>query len=292
MKTSCLLQISVFFFLVLAACEKKESVKNNEALAEKNLNQNAPVKSPIAKITDVNQDLINDMHDVQKRLGKGTELDWANLMASYWASSWTSTFSTSSLNSVQELINANNYEQLLGKVAQHDLGNLADDEAECLSKWFAASLISSNSSADSLPNAFAALSDTSKPTKGDLILYVLFRDAYANKAFRSALNSKQKEKWRKMSESPNPVVRLIAAETYLHVEEDVSDWLDYYSSFKNDADPYILEKVISILYTSGKVEAIAVLEEFNECETVKGNPQLKQMIASRIYSLQKNADQE
>lgn len=297
MRTPCLLQISACCFLALTTCEKKENVRNDEVLSKKIKNRDAPLQGedagiPDQKIPEENQDLTKSIRDVQKLLGKGTELDWAKLRASYWPSSWKNTFATGSLKSVRELINDHNYEPLLGKVAKRDLGDLADDEAECLSKWFAASLISSNSPADSLPNAFAVRGETANPTKGDLILYVLFKDAYANKSGRSALDSKQKEQWRKMAESPNPVVRLLAAEAYMHVEEDLSDWISYYSAFKGDADPYVLEKVISALYTSGKVEAIGALEEFDESEAVRENPQLQQMIASRILSLQKNAVQE
>lgn len=292
MKTLCLIQIGAFCCLALTTCGKKENVKTDEVLPKKVRSPEAPLQGQTAAIPEEKQDLAKIIGDVEKLLGKGTELDWANLRASYWPSSWKSTFPTGSSKSVRELINEHNYESLLGKAAKRDLGDLADDEAECLSKWFAASLISSNSSADSLPNAFAVRGETANPTKGDLILYVLFRDAYANKSGRSSLDSKQKEQWRKMSESPNPVVRLLAAETYLHVEEDLSDWIDYYSAFKKDGDPYVLEKAISALYTSGKVEAIEVLEEFNGAEAVRENPQLKQMIESRILSLQKNAAQD
>ena len=130
------------------------------------------------------------------------------------------------------------------------------------------------------------------PTKGDLILYVLFRDAYSNRAGRIHLDRRQKEQWKKMSDSPNPVVRLLAAESYLHVEEDQSDWIGFYSAFKKDSDPYVVEKALSAIYTSNRSEAIGVLEEFDKAEVVRENPQLKQKIAGMILSLQKNAAQE
>jgi hypothetical protein len=283
--------------LAITSCKKKENVKTDEVLPKKIQNRAAPLAGqdvgiPEEEIPQENQDLAESIRDVQKLIGKGTELEWAMLRASYWPSSWNSTFAAGSSKSVRELINDHNYESLLGKIAKRDLGGLADDEAKCLSKWFAASLISSNSSEDSLPNAFAVQGETVNPTKGDLILYVLFRDAYSNKSGRSVLDSRQKQQWRKMAESPNPVVRLIAAETYLHVEEDLSAWIEYYSAFKEDGDPYILEKALSALYTSGKVEAVEVLKEFNESEVVKENPRLNQIIVNRIFSLQKNATQE
>lgn len=297
MRTHCLLQIGAFCFLALISCEKKENVKSDEVLFKKTQNRDAPLVeqdagTPEGKIPEENQNLANNIRTVQKLLGKGTELDWANLRARYWPSSWKNKFPTDSSKSVRELIKEHNYEALLGKVAKRDLGDLTDDEAESLSIWFEASLLSSYSPADSLPNAFAAQGETANPTKGDLILYAFFRDAYANKSGRLPLDPKQKEQWRRMSKSPNPVVRLLAAETYLHVEEDISGWIDYYSLFKEDSDPYVVDKALSALYTSGKVEAIRVLEEFNESETVRENPQLQQMIASRIFSLQKNAVQE
>ena len=130
------------------------------------------------------------------------------------------------------------------------------------------------------------------PTKGDLILYVLIRDASSNRAGRLHLDRRQKEQWKQMSESPNPVVRLLAAKTYLHVEEDQSDWIRFYSTFNKDSDPYVVEKALSAIYTSDRSEAIGVLEEFDKSEVVRENPQLKQMIASRISSLKKNAVQE
>ena len=292
MRTPRLIQIVAFCFLALTTCEKKENVKSDKVLSKKVQNRDAPLRGQAASIPEENQDLAKNIRDVQKLLGKGTELDWAKLRASYWPSSWKTTFPKDSSKSVRELIKEHNYESLLGKAGKRDLADLAKDEAESLSIWFEASLLSSYSLADSLPNAFAVLGETPNPTKGDLILYVFFRDAFANKPGRSALDSRQKEQWRKMSESPNPVVRLLAAETYLHVEEDLFDWIDYYSAFKKDGDSYVLEKAISALYTSGKFEAIRVLEEFNESETVRENPQLQQMIASSILHLQKNAVQE
>ena len=297
MRTPRLIQIGAFCFLALTTCEKKENVKSDKVLSKKVQHRDAPlvgqdVGIPEEEIPQENQDFAESIRDVQKLLGKGTELDWAKLRASYWPSSWKTTFPKDSSKSVRELIKEHNYESLLGKAGKRDLADLAKDEAESLSIWFEASLLSSYSLADSLPNAFADRGKTTNPTKGDLILYVFFRDAYANKAGRSALDSKQKEQWRKMSESPNPLVRLLAAETYLHVEEDLFDWIDYYSAFKKDGDSYVLEKAISALYTSGKFEAIRVLEEFNESETVRENPQLQQMIASSILHLQKNAVQE
>jgi len=279
---------------MLTSC-KKESMNNDEVLTNKVQNRGAPLQGQAALISGKPQDLATSIRDFQKLFGNGmihAESDWAKLKASYWPSSWETNFNIDHSQSVRELIKFHNYESLLRKVAKRDLADLANDEAESLLMWFTASLMSSCSPVDSLPNAFAFRGETASPTKGDLILYVLFRDAYANKSGRSALDSNQKEQWRKMSESPNPLVRLLAAETYLHVDEDLSGWIDYCSAFKKDGDPYVIEKAISALYTSGKVEAIGVLEEFNESEAVRENPQLKQMIASRIFSLQKNAVQE
>jgi hypothetical protein len=180
----------------------------------------------------------------------------------------------------------------LRKVAKRDFAGLENDEAECLSTWFAASLASAYSPADSLPNAFAVRGGDPVPTKGDLILYVLFRDAYTNKEGRSFLDSGQKELWTKMSESANPVVRLLAAETYLHVEENTSDWIVFYSSFKKDSDPYVVEKAVTALYTSGKAEAIGALESFGKSDVVSENPKLVRQVASMILSLEKNAVKE
>ena len=295
MKTPRILRIGTFGLLVLTTCEKKESMKNGEALSQQLQNRDAVLRRQVAAIPEENQDLAKNIRDVQKLLGKGmihTESDWAKLRASYWPSSWKTIFTTDRSKSVRELIKDHNYESLLRKVAKHDLADLADDEAECLSIWFTAACASAYSPADSLPNAFAVRGETPDPTKGDLILYVLFRDAYSNKEGRSYLDSKQKEQWRKMSESPNPVVRLLAAETYLHVEEDLSDWIGFYSAFKEDSDPYVVEKALSALYTSGNGDAIGVLREFDKSEVVRENPQLRQKVASMILSLQKNAVQE
>lgn len=295
MKTPRLLQISAFCLIVLTTCEKKESMNNAEPISKKFQNRDAALQRQGAVITGRNQDLAKNIRDVQKLLGNGmihTESDWAKLRASYWPSSWETTFTTDRFKSVRELIKDHNYESLLRKVAKHDLADLANDEEECLSIWFTASLASAYSSADSLPNAFAIRGETPEPTKGDLILYVLFRDAYSNKEGRSHLDTKQNEQWKKMSESPNPVVRLLAAETYLHVEDDLSDWVGFYSAFKKDSDPYVVEKALSALYTSGKADAIGVLGEFDKSEVVRVNPQLRQQVASMILSLQKNAAQE
>ena len=295
MKTPRLLQIGTFFLLAFTTCKKKESVKNSESLSQQRPPPDAALQGHVAAIPEEHQDLATNIHDFQKLFGNGmihTESDWAKLVASYWPSSWETTFTTDRSQSVRELIKVHNYESLLRKVAKRDLADLANDEAESLSMWFTASLMSSYSPADSLPNAFAVRGESPDPTKGDLILYVLFRDAYANKSGRSALDSKQKEQWRKMSDSQNPVVRLLAAETYLHVEEDLSGWIDYYSGFKKESDPYIVEKVLSALYTSGKLDAIEVLGEFDKSEVVRENPQLRQKIANMILSLQKNAAQE
>ena len=295
MKTPRLLQIGGFFLLALTTCERKESVKNGEALSQQLQNRDAVLQRQVTALPEDNQDLAKNIRDVQKLLGKGmihAESDWAKLRASYWPSSWETTLMTDRSKSVRELIKDHNYESLLRKVAKRDLADLANDEAECLSIWFTASLASAYAPADSLPNAFAVRGETPEPTKGDLILYVLFRDAYLNKEGRSHLDWKQKEQWKKMSESPNPVVRLLAAETYLHVEEDLSDWIGFYSTFKGDSDPYVVEKALSALYTSGKGDAIGVLGEFDKSEVVRENPQLRQKVASMILSLQKNAVQE
>ena len=295
MRTFRLFQIISFCLMMLTACEKKESRKNDEVLPRKHRNQSAFSKEQIAAIPVENQNLTRNISDIQKLLGKGvihTESDWAKLRASYWPSSWETAFPTDSSKSVRELIKEHNYESLLRKVAKRDLADLADDEAECLSIWFTASLLSVYSPADSLPNAFSVRGEALDSLKGDLVLYVIFRDAYLNKEGRSHLDSKQKEQWKKMSNSPNPIVRLLAAETYLHVEEDLSSWIEFYSTFNGDTDPYIVEKALSALYTSGKTDAIGAIEEFNKSEVVRNTPQLRQRIASMILSLQKNAVQE
>lgn len=295
MRTASLLLISAYCFLAHTSCEKKDNVKNDEVLSKKIQNRGAPLMGQDVGIPEENQDLATSIRDFQKLFANGmihSESDWAKLAASYWPSSWETTFATDRLQSVQELIKVHNYESLLCKVAKRDLADLAYDEAESLSMWFTASLMSSYSPADSLPNAFSVRGKTTNPTKGDLILYVLFRDAYANKAGRSHLEPKQKEQWKKMSESPNPVIRLLAAETYLHVEEELSGWIDYYSGFKKESDPYIVERVLSALYTSGTLDAIEVLGEFDKSEVVRINPHLRQKIASMVLSLQKNAAQE
>lgn len=295
MKIPRLLQISALCLLSLTACEKKEGKKNDETLSPKRQSRDTVSQERAAATPEEDHGLADDIRAVQKRLGKETvhtASDWAKLRASYWPSSWQATFPTDPSKSVRELVKEHNYEPLLGKAGTGDLADLAGDEAECLSIWFAASLLSSYSPADSLPNAFAVLGETPDSTKGDLILYVFFRDAYVNSHARSPLDPTQKEQWRKMSESPNPVVRLLAAETYLHVEENVSDCIGFYSAFKGDSDPYIVEKALSAIYTSGKSEAIGILKEFDKSEVVGKNPQLRQKIASMIHSRQKNAVQE
>lgn len=292
MKTPRLFHLGVACLLLLTTCEKKEITKNSDKLSHEPETQDTVVQRQVDPIPEGNEDMSKNMGDIHKLIGKGmihTEADWAKLKASYWPSSWDSAFTKDSFKSVGELMEDHDYEFLLRKVAKRDLADLTNDEAQCLSIWFTASLVSAYSPADSLPNAFAVRGETPYPTKGDLIMYVLFKDSYSNKESRSLLNSKQKEQWEKISNSPNPVVRLLAAETYLHVEENHSDWNEFYSTFSGDSDPYVLEKAVHALYTAGTYESIKVLEEFDKSEVIRENPQLRQKVASMIQSLQKNA---
>lgn len=282
----------------LFSCGKKTDESRSESLREIGQEQTAhPTRASASKSpsSDRNVRTVQDLKQLLKaENGKLSAQQWKVLKTHYWGSEWDERApAPEGAHSVGDAVKTPAGElPLIVRILKRDWGNISVADQDALLAWHFAAMGNAGKGGASLPLAVEDRCSDQNITNGDLVMYAIFLDSFADTSTRVRLSDAENQQWQKMATAPNGVYRLLAAQTYLHVEQDPESWVQFYRNFRNEQDPAILELAIGMLNTSARSSAVPVLEEFKQNVITQSDPRLAQKLDASIAFLAKRATPE
>ena len=158
-------------------------------------------------------------------------------------------------------------------------------EQDAITAYHLVAMMIAGNGGASMPGAFADSVDRAEITKGDLILFEIFSDAFTESTNRKILTRQERDSWRQLARSPNDLYRLLALNNYCHVTPVSSEWLDYYRLYLNEKNPEILEKVAALAFMTARPEAAQLLIDMKAQGIVGKNPKLMSKLDESIEFL-------
>ncbi len=123
----------------------------------------------------------------------------------------------------------------------------------------------------SVPEVLEERSGDPDITRGDVILFEFFNDAYYDRTTREGSQA-ELEHWKRLATAPNSLHRLLALKNFIVVEPEPKHRLEFYRNYLEEPDPGILKEVLVQVFRTDLPEAADLLSEIQVREDVAANP--------------------
>lgn len=304
MNTRTLLLLSGLSALVLVGCGKEESLQppatgyTAKLTAPQTIFPNKPpMGAPSASLQEgqpmqqTRQRIIGEIVQLIGKPAAGLSAEhWKTIKARYWKPEFDRV--------VQPAARATNVRDLLavqkGKdslITQILSGNFTDvadkSQQDALLAFHTLALATAASGGTSLPAALEDRKGDANITRGDVILFEVFSDAFVDMPRREQVPQAELDPWTQLATSPNSLHRLLALRLFNNVAPKPEQWLDFYRLYLEDQDQTIIEEVASLAFTTAKPDAAGLLREIRARPSSAANPDFAAKLDRSIDFLQK-----
>jgi hypothetical protein len=271
-----------FSALILTGCGREDfgpqadednAKSGNEQASDAAVPQSVPLsKSVQTRAPDASQESPQQarqrvMSDIIATIGKPesglTRDDWKKIKERYWLSDFDRTVrSPEDATTVRELLATPEGEipfvvQLLsGSFKTQDPA-----EEDALLAFHNLALVAAAMGGSSLPSAIGDRRNDSNITRGDVIMFEIFNDAFQDVPRSETLPQGTLREWEQLAESPNDLVRLLALRTFSRVSPQPEQWLDFYRSYVDDPSDEIMAEAADKIFETAMPEAAESLIE-------------------------------
>lgn len=315
MNNKILVTLPALVALTVLCCRKGESVKRPSASPEvlrEHISQSTPSTSPqedhslsppptASRIEEQSlpQTRRRIIDEITRLIGsqKGgfTKEHWRILKNRYWRPGFDDVARRADDTStiLQLLSTPKDKEQLITQIATGRFTDVHDNaEKESLLAFHLLAIMTAYSGGGgSLPNAFEQRQDMSEITRGDVYMFVVFNDAFADVP-RGDVTQTDLDQWKSMAKSSNGLQRLLALRTFQRVGSNRKQWLDFYQNYLAEPDQGILEEVCLYAYMTALPEAANLLLEIRDRSDIGKNSNFVTKLNERIVDLQTRQQSE
>lgn len=292
MKKQTFLLLSGFAALTLVGCDKEDSPQPPKTTVTPRVKAPQtviPSALPIAPSSSTDA-AIEDLSIQQTRkriLAEITQLiakpdaglsieDWKTIKARYWKPDFDQVLQPAvEASNVRNLLAVpSGREPLISQILAGRFVDVSDKaEQEALLAFHTLALVTAASGGTSLPAALEDRKADANITRGDLILFTVFDDAFIDVPRRQHVSKAELDQWQQLAKSPNSLYRLLALRTYRRVASSPEQWLKFYHAFVDEQDQGILEEAASLTFLTAKTEAAALLREIRAKVNIEETPE-------------------
>ena len=228
------------------------------------------------------------MEDIVKTIGKPddglTRKDWRQIKERYWVPNFDRTVrGPDDPTTVRELLATPEGETpLIVQLLSGSFETQDPAEQEALLALHTMASFSASSGGSSLPAALADRRHDPNITRGDVIMFEVFSDAFLEMSRNSQISPEVLQEWEELASSPNALVRLLALRTFSKVAPEAQQWLEFYHLYQNESDPLILEEATSLALLTGLPTAAEFLTEVRERFGEKLSPEFSDKLGRSI----------
>lgn len=266
--------------LVLTGCGREDSeqqadgeihTSGYEQASDAAASQSAPLpkpdqtREPDASQGSPQQARQRVMSDIVATIGRPegglTRDDWVKIKERYWLPNFDRTVrGPEDEVTIRELLATPEGETPL--VAQLLSGSFKTQdpaEEDALLAFHILALVTASMGGSSLPSAIGDRRNDPNITRGDVIMFEVFNDAFQDVPRSKSLPQSTLREWQQLAESPNDLVRLLALRTFSRVSPEPEQWLDFYRSYVEDPSDEIMAEAADKLFETAMPEAVESL---------------------------------
>lgn len=134
-------------------------------------------------------------------------------------------------------------------------------EQESLLALHALAMVTASSGGISMPTVFEDRLANADITRGDVVLFEVFNDAFVDVPRRETVSEAELNKWQGLARSPNGLLRLLALRNFRRVAPTPDQWLNFYRNYVAETDQSILEEVVDLAFQTARPEAARLLSD-------------------------------
>lgn len=265
-----------FAALVLTGCGREEAGQHGdggdtrtgeEQVSDPAASQSAPFPkpfqprepdSPHVSPQRARQRVMSDIVAMIGKLEGGlTRDDWTKIKERYWLPDFDRTVrSRVDETTVHELLATPEGETpLVVQLLSGAFKTQDPAEEDALLAFHNLALVTAAMGGSSLPSAIGDRRNDPNITRGDVIMFEVFNDAFQDVPRSEALPQTTLREWEQLAKSPNDLVRLLALRTFSRVSPQPEQWLDFYRPYVNDSSDEILAEAADKLFETAMPEA-------------------------------------
>jgi hypothetical protein len=192
-----------------------------------------------------------------------TRDDWTKFRERYWLPEFDRTVrSPEDAMTVRELLaTPEGTTPLVVQLLSGSFKTQNPAEEDSLLAFHNMALVAAATGGSSLPAAIGNRRDDPNITRGDVIMFEVFNDAFQDVARSEELPKTTLREWEQLAESPNDLVRLLALRTFSKVSTQPDQWLVFYRSYVDDPSDEIMAEAADKLFETAIPEAAESLIE-------------------------------
>jgi len=307
MKTSEFTNLCIVACIFLAGCDKKEISRSPRSTTVRSprTEQRGHIEMPSSSDKSTTTAPPDKNTLIQKRRQIADEIailigdssdglngeQWRSLKKRYWVKTFDKPVpfgSPGSPTRVRDLFATSEEGQTpVMQVLTGRFTNITDPaEQDAIIAFHLVAMAIAGNGGTSMPGAFMDSAYKAEITKGDLILFEIFSDAFTESKNRKILTQQELNSWKLMAESPNVVYRLLALNNYYHSALGPQEWLSFYRLYLNERNPDILERVTALAVMTSSPEAADLLIDIRAKANATTSPELVSKLDDSIKWLQ------
>jgi hypothetical protein len=209
-----------------------------------------------------------------------TRDDWMKVKDRYWLPEFDATIRDSTdATTVRELLaTPDGQTPLIVQLLSGSFESQDPDEQEALLALHNMALVAAATGGSSLYSALADRQNDPNITRGDLVIFEVFNDAFQDVPRSENLSRTTLQEWEQLAGSPNDLVRLLALRTFSKMAPQPEQWLDFYRLYVNDPSDEILAEAAEKLFQTALPEAVEPLIEMRS----RSEPPLPEDFAAKL----------
>jgi len=147
-------------------------------------------------------------------------------------------------------------------------------EQEALLAYHLLAMVTAGSGGASMPAAVIENAQRAEVTKGDLILFEVFNDAFVDISQSAEPTKLELDQWMFLARSPNDLYRLLALRTFRQIQTSPEQLLAFYRLYVGESDRDIIEEAVGLVIQIARPEAASLLAEIGVRANDAGNVDL------------------
>ena len=207
------------------------------------------------------------MSDIVAMIGKPegglTRDDWTKIKERYWLPDFDRAVSgPEDATTVRELLATPEGETpLVVQLLSGSFKTQDPAEEDALLAFHNLALVTAAMGGSSLPSAIGDRRNDPNITRGDVIMFEVFNDAFQDVPRSETLPQTTLREWEQLAESSNDLVRLLALRTFSKVSPKPEQWLDFYRSYVDDPSDEIMAEAADKIFETAMPESAELLIE-------------------------------
>jgi hypothetical protein len=252
--------------------------------------QSSPLLKPVqpqepdASQGSPQQDRQRVMSDIVAMIGKPegrlTPDDWTKIKDRYWLPDFDRIVrSTAEATTVRELLaTPDGHTPLVVQLLSGSFETQIPAEKDALLAFHNLALVTAAMGGSSLPSAIGDRRNDPNITRGDVMMFEVFNDAFQDVPRSGEFPKTTLREWEQLAESPNDLVRLISLRTFSRVSPQPEEWINFYRSYVDDPSDEIIAEAADKIFETAMPEAAELLIEMRS----RTDPPLSSEFAGKL----------